>query len=41
MEVPTIAQAIEAYLAIAPLHKEGSEEVIKARCRWKIGGTLR
>ena len=29
MEVPSIAPAAKAYLAIAPLHKE-SEEVIKA-----------
>jgi len=30
MEVPSIAPAIKAYLAIAPLHKEGGEEAIKA-----------
>jgi hypothetical protein len=30
MEVPSIAPAITAYLAIAPLHKDGGEEVIKA-----------
>jgi hypothetical protein len=30
MEVPSIAPAITAYLAVAPLHKEGGEDVIKA-----------
>ena len=30
MEVPSIAPAIRAYLAIAPLHKDGGEEVVKA-----------
>jgi hypothetical protein len=30
MELPSITPAIQAYLAIAPLHKEGGEDVIKA-----------